>query len=246
MPAFENGMACGADGLEFDVRLSRDGVAVVIHDPTVERTTDGTGEVAALTAAELAALDAGSRFTCDGAFPFRGRGIGVPTLNDVLQGFPGVSLLVEMKLASDELAAAVVKEIHAVDGLDRISVGSFHQGAIEAVRRLEPKLRTGADTDEIKNEMTRGFFGQPTTATRFHSFQVPELFTGIRIVTEDFVTRAHQAGVTVIVWTVDRAEDIIRLLDWGVDGIISDRPDVAVPTAHAWYAARQACDRSAR
>jgi len=246
MPAFENGMVCGADGLEFDVRLSRDGVAVVIHDPTVDRTTNGTGDIAALTTAELAALDAGYHFTRDGAFPFRGRGIGVPALRDVCARFPAVPLLVEMKIASDALAAAVVKEIHAVDGVDRITVGSFHQGAIDAVRKIEPRLRTGADTDEIKSEMTRALFGRTPKAGRFHSFQVPELFTGIRIVTEEFVTRAHQAGITVIVWTVDREDDIRRLLDWGVDGIITDRPDIAVPAVHAWYGERQAATGPSR
>ena len=238
MPAFDNGLACGADGLECDVHLSRDGVPVVIHDPTVDRTTNGTGAVADLTAATLAALDAGYRFTRDGAFPFRGRGLGVPALRDVFDRFPHVPLLVELKSADPELVPLVVDEIRAVGGIGRITVGSFLHGALDAVRAREPRIGTGAATDEIKSEVAAAVFGSGARKPPFQSFQVPEVYAGMRVVTREFVARAHDVGVSVIVWTVDREEDILRLLEWGVDGLITDRPDVAVPVVRKWEGKR--------
>ena len=234
MPAFDNGLACGVDGLELDVHLSRDGIPVVLHDPTVDRTTNGTGAVVDLTAAELAVLDAGYRFTRDGTWPFRGRGIGVPTLRAVFDRYPRVPLLLELKTADPRLASRVVDLIRAVDGIGRITVGSFHEGALDAVRACEPRIRTGADTDEIKSELSAAVFGSGARRPPFQSFQVPEVYAGMRVVTREFVARAHEVGVSVIVWTVDREPDMRRLLEWGVDGLITDRPDVAVPVVRQW------------
>ena len=239
IPAFDHGLSCGADGLELDVHLSRDGVPVVIHDPTVDRTTGGTGAVGDLTAAQLAALDAGHRFTRDGACPFREHGIGVPALREVFDRYPDVPLLVELKSAEPRLASLVVDQIRAVDGIGRITVCSFHQGALEAARAYEPRLRTGADTDEIKSELTAAMFGSGARKPPFQSFQVPEVYAGMRVVTREFITRAHEVGVSVVVWTVDREQDILRLLEWGIDGLITDRPDVAVPVVRRWEGARR-------
>jgi glycerophosphoryl diester phosphodiesterase len=229
--ACETGLAAGADGLELDVRLSADGVAVLLHDPTLDRTTAATGPVDRLTAAELAALDAGCRFERDGAFPFAGRGIGVPPLRDVLARHRQVPLIVELKSADPGLARAVVEEIHAAGAAGRVTVGSFQKGALDAVRALDPAIRTGADTDEVRGGLD-GVAGRPV----FDAFQVPEVFAGMRVVTPEFIARAHEAGVTVMVWTVNAEDDMRRLLDWGVDGLITDRPDLAVPIVRAWSA----------
>ena len=237
MAAFDNGLACGADGLECDVHLSRDGVPVVIHDPTVDRTTNGTGAVADLRVADMAALDAGYRFAGDGGFPFRGKGFGVPTLGAVFDRYPLVPGLVELKSADPRMASLVVDQIRAVDGIGRTTVGSFHQGALDAVRAYDPRIRTGAHTDEIKSELTAAVFGSGARTPPFQVFQVPELYAGMRVVTREFIARAHDVGVSVIVWTVDREEDILRLLEWGVDGLITDRPDVAVPVVRQWAGA---------
>jgi glycerophosphoryl diester phosphodiesterase len=236
MPAFDRGLSLGADGLEFDVHLSKDGVPVIIHDPTVDRTTNGTGAVADLTAAELAALDAGYRFEQDGAFPWRGRGGGVPALADVLTRFPGVPLLIELKTAEPRLAHRVIDMVRAVGPTDHLIIGSFLQGALDAVRAYAPEVRTGADVDEIKGGVAATLFSDAPAPLRFHSFQVPEIFAGQRIVTPEFVARARAAGVGFTVWTVNDAEHIRRLLDWGVDGLITDRPDIAVPTVREWWA----------
>jgi glycerophosphoryl diester phosphodiesterase len=228
--AFDAGLAAGADGIELDVRLSRDGVAVVMHDPTLDRTTDATGPVDGRTAAELAGLDAGCRFERDGTFPFKGLGIGVPSLRDVLDRHRGTALIVELKSADPRLAEVVVGEIHAAGAISRVTVGSFQKGALDAVRALDPAIRTGADTEDVRS----GLDGVGARRV-FHALQVPEVFAGTRVVTPEFIAKAHDAGVTVVVWTVNQMDDMRRLLDWGVDGLITDRPDIAVPLVREWY-----------
>jgi glycerophosphoryl diester phosphodiesterase len=222
--AFDAGLAAGADGIELDVRLSLDGVAVLMHDPTLDRTTDGSGLVAERTAAELARVDAGYHFDPGGGFPFRGRGIGVPSLKDVFGRHPRASMLIELKEADARLARAVVDQIHAAGAVDRVTVGSFQKGALEAVRALDPAIRTGADMEDVRNGLN-GVTGRPA----FEAFQVPEVYAGMRIVTPEFVARAHEAGIGVTVWIVNCEDDMRRLLDWGVDCLITDRPDLAVP-----------------
>jgi glycerophosphoryl diester phosphodiesterase len=233
--AFETGLAAGADGIELDVRLSLDGVAVLMHDPTLDRTTDGSGPVDARTAAELAALDAGHRFERDGAHPFRGLGIGVPSLGAVLDRHRATSVIVELKSADPRLARAVVEEIHAAGARDRVTVGSFQKGALDAVRALDPAIRTGADMDNVRSGLDAPPAGGAPVKRMFDAFQVPEIYAGLRIVTPEFISRAHAEGVTVTVWTVNREADMRRLLEWGVDALITDRPDIAVPVVRAWW-----------
>lgn len=234
LAAFDNGLACGADGIELDVRLSRDGVPVVVHDPTLDRTTDAAGPVECLSAAELAAIDAGYRFDRQGAFPFRGLGLGVPALKDVLDRYRATAMIVELKSAEPRLARAVVEDIHATGTLGRVTIGSFQKGALDAVRTCDPSVRTGADMDEILDGLDPSRPAADQRRPCFDAFQVPEVFTGNRIVTPEFVARAHDAGVGVVVWIVDREEDMRRLLEWGVDGLITDRPDIAVPFVRSW------------
>jgi glycerophosphoryl diester phosphodiesterase len=232
--AFEAGLAAGADGIELDVRLSLDGVAVIMHDPTVDRTTNATGPVDARTAGELAGLDAGYHFALDGAYPFRGRGIGVPPLRAVLDRHRAAPLIIELKSADPRLAREVVEEIHASGAAGRVTVGSFQKGALDAVRALDPAIRTGADMDEVRSRLD-GWPAAGFQAKRaFAALQVPEIYAGQRIVTPEFIARAHDAGITVMVWTVNHEDDMRRLLEWGVDGLITDRPDLAVPLLRSW------------
>src|SRR5688500_1274406 len=127
--AFDNGLALGADGLELDVRLSRDGVVVVHHDAMLDRTTDGHGPVAGHSLSELAAVDAGYRFQPPGAehdrFPFRQQGIRIPTLESVLHRYPDVPLIIELKTGSEELALRTVEVVREAGGLRRVALGSF-------------------------------------------------------------------------------------------------------------------------
>lgn len=239
MPALDNGMALGADGLEFDVQLSSDGIAVVIHDQTLERTTDRTGPVSALPAAELARVDAGYRFEKDGAFPFRGRGLGVPTLDEVMTRHAGTRMIIEMKGGQPELARAVAAAIRKADAVDWTCVGSFYAPSIATLRAEYPHIYTSASTRECRWALHRSWVRWPWTGRYpYFAFQLPEFAGRMRVVSPALVQLIHRQGQVVQVWVVNEPADVRRLLEWGVDGIISDRPDIAVATRDEWVTRR--------
>ena len=236
MPAFANGVALGSDGIECDVHLSRDGVPVVIHDQTLDRTTNATGRVAGLTARELADVDAGYRFSGpDGDFPFRGRGIGVPTLESVVQTLPPVRMIIEMKQGDPALAHAVLGVIHRTALHDRVCVGSFHRLGLDVIRAEDPRVATSASELEARWTLYRSWCRWPFRAVREYSaFQVPVRAGKLRVISPAFLTQAHRDGARVDVWVVDTVDDMERLFAWGVDGVITDRPDLAVSVRDRW------------
>ena len=238
LAAFDRGLEAGANGLELDVRLSRDGLPVVNHDATLDRTTDACGPVSGMTARQLAAVDAGYRFSPDGSFPWRGRGLGVPTLSEVLARYPACPLIVEMKVDSEEMARATVDVVRAAGAIDRVCLGSFGRRVLEAARSYEPRLATGAAGTETRLALYRSRIGWTVRGVPYQVYQVPERRGSTSIVSRRFIRAAHRAGVLVQVWIVDRPEDIRRLLDRGVDGIITDRPDVAAETLQRWMRER--------
>jgi glycerophosphoryl diester phosphodiesterase len=240
LAAFDRGLEAGADGLELDVRLSRDALPVVSHDATLERTTNASGPVSDMTARQLAAVDAGYRFSRDGAFPWRGRGLGVPTLPEVLARYPACPLIVEMKVDSVEMAEATIHAVRAAGAIDRVCLSSFGRQALDVARSYEPRIATGAAGAETRRALNRSRVGWTVTGAPYRAYQVPERRGLTSIVSRRFIRAAHRAGVLVQVWIVDRPEDIRRLLGWGVDGIITDRPDVAVETLRGWIRDRGA------
>lgn len=226
--AFDNGFACGADGIELDVHLSRDAVVIVHHDATLERTTNGRGAVGDRLAAELTRLDAGFQFrTPDGQYPFRGLGIGIPTLREVLKRYKTAPVIVELKMPGQRLAERVVDEIRAANAMERVSVGSYYEDALQAVRAFEPAIATGAAKEETRWALYRSWIGWSLKNPPYREFQVPERSGMTRIVSRRFVRYAHRAGRPVKVWTVNERSDMERLVSWGVDGLITDRPDIA-------------------
>jgi glycerophosphoryl diester phosphodiesterase len=217
--AFDRGLAAGADGLEFDVHLSSDGVVVVHHDRLLDRTTRGRGPIGRRTADELAELQ-------------------VPALRDVLARYPGTRMIIELKESSAALANAVVHEVHRAHAAERVCLGSFSVTALRAARAAAPGIATSAGRFEVRIALYRSWLHLSPGRVPYDAFQVPETSGTTRVVSPRFVTLAHKAGLAVQVWTVDAPEDIRRLLDWGVDGIISDRPDVAAAVVRDWVAAR--------
>ncbi len=221
-------MAAGADGLELDVHLSADGVVVVHHDKTLDRTTDASGPVAVRTADELARVDAGYRYARGSAFPFRGRGIGVPTLVDVLRRYPGVPTIIEIKVYTPAMGDAVAQAILQADALDYVCVAGFGLSSARAARAALPGVPTSACHAEVRLALYRSWLRWPVRRASYRTYQVPESAEATRIVSQRFIRYAHQAGFKVQVWTVDEEDDMRRLLGWGVDGLISNRPEVAV------------------
>jgi glycerophosphoryl diester phosphodiesterase len=213
--AFDRGLAAGADGLELDVHLSGDGIVVVHHDAMLGRTTRATGPLKDRTAAELAALD-------------------VPALGDVLARYPTAGIIIELKEPGPALAKAVVDEVRRAGAIGRVCLGSFSVSALRAARAAAPGIATSGARFEVRMALYRSWCGLSPGRVPYQAFQVPETSGATRVVTPRFVHLAHKAGIAVQVWTVDEPDDMRRLLDWGVDGIISDRPDVAAGVVKDW------------
>jgi glycerophosphoryl diester phosphodiesterase len=214
----------GADMLELDVRLSRDGVVVVLHDETVDRTTDGTGPVGALSFQELQELDAGFRFTDpEGEASFRGRGVRIPRLEELLEAFPGMRLNVEAK--EPQVARPLVDLIRRHGAEERVLVAAEFERSRRSVRGYPGPW--GASRHHLFWFwlLHRLPGGSPYTPGA-DALQIPEEWKGLRILSERFVKAAHARNLPVHVWTVDDPEDMRRMLAMGVDGIQSDRPDL--------------------
>jgi glycerophosphoryl diester phosphodiesterase len=222
--AFDNGLALGADGIELDVRLSRDGVVVVHHDATLDRTTTLHGPVSARNTDELAAAS-------------------VPRLRSVLLRYPAARVIIEIKDRSVAVARAVLDDVRAAGALDRVCIGSFSRTPLREVRRVEPAVATSAAREEVRWALYRSWCRWPVTDTQYAGYQVPEVAGSTRVVTPRFVADAHSAGLGVQVWTVDRETDAERLLHWGVDALITDRPDLMVPLVRT-YGATTAASRA--
>ncbi len=208
--AFDNAVRLGADGFELDVRLSVDGVVVVHHDRRLERTTALTGPIAARTAAELTRA-------------------GVPTLDEVLERYPDVRVIVELKVNRVALARAAIAAAKRAGALERVCFGSFSYRVLRAVRERAPSAATSASRAEVRWALYRSWCRWPVSRADYAGYQVPEISGLTRVVSPRFVECAHQAGLGVHVWTVNSEADARRLLSWGVDGLITDRPDIIVP-----------------
>ena len=175
LASFARGMGEGSDGIECDVHLSRDGVPVVIHDATLDRTTDATGPVSARTADELARIDAGYRFETEGRFPFRGQGIGVPRLSQVLDTVPAGRIIIELKEGSPELARRVLADIRKADAVERVCVGSFYRTGLEILRAEAAEIATSASQEEARWTLYRSWCHWPIAQRRpYVAFQVPQ------------------------------------------------------------------------
>lgn len=227
--AFDRGLALGADGLELDVRLSRDGVPVVHHDATLERTTNLRGHISAFTADELGRADAGYHFRPGGEPAFRGRGHGIPTLQEVLVRYADTRIIIEMKDNRTAMADSVLSVVRAARAFDRVCLGSFRLHVLRAARAREPGLATSAAQEEVRWALYRSWIGWPVKRVSYLGYQVPEVAGRTRVVSRRFVEMAHRARLPVQVWTVDSEHDASRLLGWGVDALITNRPDLLVP-----------------
>ena len=213
--------AWGADMLEMDVRLTADGHVVVIHDATVDRTTDGSGLVAEMTLEEVRSLDAGHRFEdSEGRHSWRGRGAVVPTFEEVLDACPGVWINVEAK--ERQAARPLVDVILRRGEQHRVLVAAEVESHRDEVRGYPGPWGASKRDCRLFWALHRTPFFTPDVDI----FQVPEMWKGKRVLTPEIVKEAHRRNIPVQVWTVDDPDDMRRLLSWGVDGIQTDRPDV--------------------
>ena len=206
--AFRKALEQRANAIELDVRLTKDGIPVVIHDPTVDRTTDGTGMLGDMTLVAIRELNAGC-------------GESIPTLAAVFEATQGTPLMVEIK--ETKAGQAVVDAIRAAAAGDRVIVGSFESAPLGAVRAAG--IRTLASRREARRFWLATRLGWAPPGDRYEAFSLPEYRGRIRVVDSRFVRLAKQKGRPVHVWTVDDVETARRLRSLGVAGILTNYPE---------------------
>ncbi len=226
--AFRQAVALGVDVLEMDVQITKDGQIVVLHDSTVDRTTNGTGAVGDLTLAELRRLDAGYMWTADNgrSFPFRGCGLTIPTLAEVFAALPKTLMNIEIKPSGPSVAASLTQLIGDHGMAERVLVASFDVGILREFRRLCPEAATAAAEAEVRTLYTLGLLRLGRTyCPPAKAVQVPEHHGSRRVVTPRFIATVRERNMEVHVWTVNQIDDMRRMVERGVDGIVTDYPD---------------------
>ena len=228
MAAFRAAAELPIDALELDVHSSRDGKIVVIHDALLDRTTDRTGRVFDENWSILKQVDAGFMFDPDqtSTFPFRGKGIGIPLLEDVFREFPQMKFVIEIKQilpAIEEPIYRLIKKYHLED---KVIIASESTEPLVRFRSLAPSIPTNFSAQEsiafynsYRLRLINFYKG------RGDALQIPPRFRGDQVVTPQFCRTAKKKGIIIHVWTVNDPEEMKQLMEYGVDGIITDFPD---------------------
>jgi len=226
LAAFRRAADVGVSYAELDVRATRDGRIVVIHDETVERTTNGKGKVQEYTLAEIQRLDAGYWFSADSQqFPFRAGGVRIPTLAEVLRGFPQLQFTVEIKQAEPPIEERVVAVVHDCGRAQEVILASEHDRILARARALAPDIATSFAAGEVMDFIQRVSTGQLAGYRPAGlALQIPPQFQEVPLVTAETVAAAHASGLEIHVWTINDPQEMARLLDLGVDGVMSDFP----------------------
>lgn len=225
---FQKSVALGADMLETDIHSTRDGVLVVIHDDTVDRTTNGVGKVEDLTLSELKALDAGYRWSPDGGktFPHRGQGIAIPTLEEVFETFPQMPMSIEIKHQKPGIEAALCDLVRKHTMADRVLIASFFGRSQKTYRKhcpeaiLSPGIWQGLGF-YLLTRLHLSWLYQPDVQV----LQVPFTLGPLNGVHPAFLTAAKKHGYQIQVWTINDEETMRALIHLPIDGIITAYPD---------------------
>jgi len=229
VPAFERAVAAGADALETDVHRTRDGAVVVCHDANLERTTNGMGPISEHTLAEVRALDAGYRFTPDQGrtYPFRDTGFRIPTLEELFEAFPAERINVEVKVCDEDLIRDTIRLTREARRTDRTLLAAGEDDTMAAIRAaLEgpgEQPATGASLGDILGFIRAALSGDAPPPEPM-ALQIPSVFGGRPLVTDELVSFAHAQYVAVHVWTINDEDEMRSLLERGVDGVMSDFP----------------------
>jgi glycerophosphoryl diester phosphodiesterase len=229
LEAFRGAVALGSSHLETDLRMTRDGEIVLMHDARLDRTTNGSGEVSAHTLAELKRLDAGHHFSPDGkTFPYRGRGVTIPTFAELVAAAPSARFNVEIKERGPfDLPRALIAFVERHALADRVVVAAERHELVRDFRRLSAgRIATSAS----RRECLQFWLASRVSLTAvlrppYQALQIPVRAGNATLVTPRLLDAAHRAGVAVHVWTIDDPIEMAALLDLGVDGLMSDYPD---------------------
>jgi glycerophosphoryl diester phosphodiesterase len=234
MYAFEKAVEIGADVLEMDAHITKDGHIVLMHDEEVDRTTDSTGVIEEMTLDELKQLDAAYQWSNDDGktFPYRGQGIHVPTLAELFQKFPQMRYVIEIKLTQNPIDQPLCDLIRQHNMQDQVLIASFHDEAMQNFRAACPEVATSASRGEVTAFVLLGkVFLSGLVIPEYESIQPPydpEQSMNIPIMTKRFIREAHAKNIAVEPWTVNDPDLMKQYIEWDVDGIITDRPDLMI------------------
>ncbi len=231
MPAFVKAVEAGADALETDIHWTKDGHIVVCHDDVVDWVSDGTGAIRDKTLDELKQLDFGYRFTPDSGqtHPYRGQGVTIVTLRELLCEFPTVRVNMDVKPKEPVSLKSLIAEIYQCEAEFRVLVASFHQEVLQRFRQMNARIATSAAVSEVARFWLRVQFNlKPSHNLPYQALQVPNKASRLKVVTPRFVKAAHASSQKVHVWTVDDEWEMKQLLALGVDGIVTNDPQLAV------------------
>lgn len=229
LQSFREAVALGVDGLEFDVHVSRDGELVVVHDSTLNRTTNGHGAIAQYTVAELRTFDAGAQFTMDNGrtFPWRGRGVTISTFDDIIESLPrDLPCIVELKTtnATEPIRRAIKRH----DIARRVIVAGFDPAATRPLR--DAGFALGASTPDVAKLLLPALLRRNVKSTSFQALCIPPRWHGIALPIAALTCSLRTSGVVTHVWTINDPAHAIRLWADGVNGIISDDPALMLAT----------------
>jgi glycerophosphoryl diester phosphodiesterase len=226
--AFRNAADLGYRHIETDIHVTSDGHFVCFHDLTLERTTNGRGNLRDHTLSELKQLDAGHNFVENGSYTFRGAGARIPTLEEALALDSSLHYNLELKPEDPALAHRLWDFIDHHGIHDRVLVASEHDRLTEAFRRQSRgRVATSAGRNGAKRFWARVLTGTWRNAMfPFDALQIPPVYRGVDVITPRFMEAAHHHGIQVHVWTVDDPAQMYRLLAVGIDGLMTDVPDV--------------------
>ncbi len=227
--SFKKAYELGVDVLETDVRFTKDKKFAVIHDSTVDRTTNGSGKVIDRTLDELKNLDAGHNFTSDNGktYQFRGKGVNLISLEELFEKFPGARFNIDLKDKIPEQIEYYAKIIKKYNAQSRVLTASIHGVNLRSVRKCVPEMATSFSMCEILSFLALAKTGLLRQSSNFNgdALQVPAFLCCACLVEKSFIKQAHKKGHKVQVWTIDKESDMRRLIDIGVDGIFTNFPD---------------------
>ena len=224
---FKRAVELGTDVLEMDLQTTKDGALVILHDREVNRTTNGKGAVDSFSLSDLKKLDAGYRWSPDnaGSFPLRSRGVAIPTLAEVFNAFPDTRMNIEIKSSQVNTIGDLCRIIRDHGMSKKVLVACFDAGKLGEFRSLCPEVATSTGASEAAVFYWLQWARMESAySPSAQALQIPEAYRENRIATQRFLDAAHARNMRVHVWTVNDIESMQRLLELGVDGIMTDYP----------------------
>ncbi|MBO9130992.1 glycerophosphodiester phosphodiesterase [Bacillus sp. 165] len=232
LEAFRLSNQLGVDGFETDVHLTKDGQVILMHDETVDRTTDGHGKVSEMTLAEIKKLDAGYSYLApDGTYSYRDKGVKVPTLDEIFKEFPNMRYSIELKTNSKSLAEKVHRKIKQYHMEGKVSVASFHDDVLEYFQQISNReIAISASPTPVRNFVIAHLLHMDKISNlkSYQVFEIPLEASDITLATDRLVDSLHKRNIAVNFWTINDEDGVRKCLEIGADGIITDHPNIAI------------------